>query len=113
MDKDSGTAHLLDNEPTIFLGCTGTELMTLAVVGLVSGIILGLILGIFTGIYLFVLVGGLVGLMSFIFKGGKKLGKAKEGFPDGYIGRVIDVWLCRHGLSEKFVVRHGYWRNRR
>lgn len=107
------TAHLLDSQPILFLGCSAEEIIGLGMAGLVTGLVVGIVAAILTGIWLLIIPFPIIFLALFIFKGGKKLGKAKEGFPDGYIGRAISVWMCKHGLSKKFVVRHGTWRIRR
>ncbi len=110
---NNDTAHLLDSKPILFLGCSAEEIMGLGLLGIVAGLVVGIVLAIMTGIWLLIIPFPIIGLAVFIFKGGKKLGKAKEGFPDGYIGRVIDIWMCEKKLSNKFVTRHGYWRIRR
>ena len=110
---NNDTAHLLDSQPILFLGCSAEEIMVLGMLGIVAGLVAGIVLAIITGIWLLIIPFPIIGLALFIFKGGKKLGKAKEGFPEGYVGRAINIWMCEHGMSKKFVVRHGYWRIRR
>jgi len=110
---NNDTAHLLDSQPTLFLGCTGEEIVGLGMLGILSGLVIGIVLAIITGIWLLIIPFPIICLAVFIFKGGQKLGKAKEGFPEGYIGRAISIWMCKHGLSKKFVVRKGHWRIRR
>ncbi len=107
------TAHLLDNEPIIFLDCTSSEIGLLALAGLAGGVVSGIVVALLFGTFLAFIPFPIFGLALGVFRGGKKLGKAKEGFPVGYISRLAGVWFCKSGLSKTYVVRTGYWGVRR
>jgi conjugative transfer region protein (TIGR03750 family) len=103
------TAHRIDKEPVLFLGCSGTEIMTLAVVGAVSGILLGLMVGVITGWWFLILPSIFIGAFTGVYKGGKYMMHKKEGKPEGYYGKIILSWLSDHGILHLFVKRTGYW----
>jgi conjugative transfer region protein (TIGR03750 family) len=113
------TADLIDLEPVLFLGCNNSEIQALALFGLFFGLLVGVIVVILTGVGLLVLPFLILGPMIIIYKGGKYLGKAKEGKPSGYYDRLIAVRFSALGISLPFlssyslVTRAGYWRNRR
>jgi conjugative transfer region protein (TIGR03750 family) len=111
--ESEDTAHLLDAEPPLFLGCSASDFTTLAGAGFAMGTVLGIIAWILSGIWLLILPCMLVMPMIVIFVGGKKLGKAKEGKPEGYYERMLAVTLKRFGLNKDLVTHVGYWRNRR
>ena len=112
-DEHNSTAHLLDNDPIIFLDCTGMEIGALAVGGLAVGIVLGIVAALLFGTFIAFIPFPIFGLALGVFRGGKKLGKAKEGLPGGYISRLISIGLCKLNLSQQFIVRVGYWGIRR
>jgi conjugative transfer region protein (TIGR03750 family) len=113
------TADQIDSEPVLFLGCNSSEIQSLAVVGFVIGIAFGLVVALLTGIFVLVLPFLILFPMITIYKGGKYLGKAKEGKPNNYYDRLIATRLSALGLrlpplSRNAVVTFtGYWRNRR
>jgi conjugative transfer region protein (TIGR03750 family) len=120
MEEQEGTAHHIDVEPTLFLGCGSSELLTLAVVGAVVGIVFGILVAILTGVFLLVLPFPVLVAMIAVYSGGKRLGKAKEGKPDGYYDRLIATKFATVpviskvlGFNGKYVIRTGHWRNRR
>lgn len=107
------TAHRIDKEPVLFLGCSGTEIMTLAVVGAISGILLGLLIGLITGWWFLILPSIFIGAFVGVYKGGKTMMRKKEGKPEGYYGKVILSWVSDQGLMNLFISRSGYWSIRR
>lgn len=112
-DEHNSTAHLLDNDPIIFLDCTGMEIGALAAGGLAAGIVTGIVIALLFGTFLAFIPFPIFGLALGVFRGGKKLGKAKEGLPNGYVTRLIRIGLCKIGFSKQFIVRVGYWGIRR
>ena len=107
------TAHLIDSEPILFLGCNSGEILTLAGLGFVIGLILGVVMALLTGLGLLVLPLLILLPIVAIYVGGKRLGKAKEGKPNGYYDRWIATKLNALGIGNAFVVRTGHWRNSR
>lgn len=91
-DKDT-TAHLIDSEPVLILGCTYTEILTLAGVGALIGFLLCLFIFGMLGFWLLSIPGLAFGAMIGVFSGGKRLGKKKEGKPDGYINKSILIFI--------------------
>jgi len=107
------TAYLIDSEPMLVLGCSGKELISLAFAGLVVGIIIGLLLALITGIWMLAVLPPVLVAPFFVYSGGKKLGRAKEGKPDGYFNRMLSVKLTKIGFINTYVLRTGFWRVRR
>ncbi|MEW8048425.1 MAG: DUF3487 family protein [Candidatus Thiodiazotropha sp.] len=113
MAVQEDTAHLIDTEPVLFLGCSSSEILTLAGLGFVIGLMIGGLIALFVGIWLLVLPFLILIPVIAIYYGGKRLGKAKEGKPNGYFDRLIAHRLNMIGLRNALVVRAGYWRNTR
>lgn len=107
------TAHLVDNEPVLMLGCNNTEIFTLAGVGFLTGLILGVLICIPIGQYVLIIPFPMLMTVFFVYFGGKKLGRAKEGKPDGYFNRFLLNTFCRLGWRSGFIQHKGYWRIRR
>lgn len=107
------TAHRIDREPVLFLGCSGAEIMLLAGSGAIAGLVVGLVVAILLGrliIFLpFVVVFGFIS----VWKGGAWLARQKEGKPDGYYNKYILSRLSNAGLLKLFVNRSGHWSMRR
>jgi len=114
MNKKDDTAHLIDTEPVLLLGCSGIEIMFLGAAGFVIALVVGVIvLSPFGMWFLAIPFGFLVALMVIVF-GGRRLGKAKEGKPDGYYNRYLRMKLSRVGIMKgTFVTYTGNWRIRR
>jgi len=107
------TAHLIDSEPILFLGCSSSEVLALAGAGFVMGLCIGGVVAMLSGIWLLVLPFLILVPVVTIYKGGRRLGKAKEGKPTGYYDRLIVARLNALGVGSSFVTRAGHWRNRR
>jgi conjugative transfer region protein (TIGR03750 family) len=107
------TAHLIDVEPVMILGCSNYEIMVLGAVGFSAALLLGLLLLAPFGLWLLSLPVAILSALGSIYFGGKKLGKAKEGKPNGYFNRALRMWLARYGLRNAYVRHQGYWRIRR
>jgi conjugative transfer region protein (TIGR03750 family) len=112
-DIPEDTANLIDAEPVLFLGCNNSEIMNLAGIGFLIGLFVGIVISVLIGIGILVLPFLIVVPMLTIYFGGKRLGKAKEGKPDGFYGRMIASKLNAMGFGNSFVTRSGYWRNTR
>jgi conjugative transfer region protein (TIGR03750 family) len=113
MEEPENTAHLIDVEPVLFLGCSNREILGLAVLGFVAGLGVGLIVAILAGIWLLVLPFLILFPVVSIYQGGKRLGKAKEGKPSGYYDRLLAAQLNQFGIGNSYISRAGYWRVRR
>ena len=113
MAEPENTAHLIDTEPVLFLGCSNREILGLAGLGFLIGLGLGLLVALVTGLWLLVLPFLILFPVVAIYQGGKRLGKAKEGKPSGYYDRLLATQLNQFGLGKTFVCRAGYWRIRR
>ena len=103
------TAHRIDKEPVLFLGCSGTEIFTLAIVGATSGLLLGVIVGIITSWWFLVLPCLFIGAFIGVYKGGKIMMHKKEGKPEGYYGKIILSWLSDQGILNLFIKHNGFW----
>ncbi len=107
------TAHLIDTEPVLILGCNSVEIMTLGVVGCVSGLMTGLLLLSPFGFWFLSVPFGLLAALATVVVGGRRLGKAKEGKPDGYYNRSLRMKLSAFGMKGGFITHIGPWRIRR
>lgn len=106
------TAHLIDVEPVLVLGCSGIELMSLAVAGFTGSLFVWLLVLAPFGYWFIAIPMALLTAMGVIYFGGQRLGKVKEGRPDGYFSRLIHSRLGRIGVGS--VISHtGYWGIRR
>lgn len=113
MDTKDDTAHLIDTEPVLLLGCNSIEILTLGLTGFVVELVFGVILLSPFGLWYLAVPFGFFSALAAIFFGGKRLGKAKEGKPDGYYNRLLSGKLASMGLRKGIITRTGYWRNRR
>jgi conjugative transfer region protein (TIGR03750 family) len=107
------TADKIDSEPILVLGCNSGEILNLAIFGFVVGLFIGTIVSIAFWIGFLVLPFLFIGPMLSIYFGGKYLGKAKEGKPDGYFHRLMFSQLSEMGIGQYFITRYGCWRNTR
>ncbi len=110
------TAHRIDREPVLFLGCSGTEITTLAALGFLSGIPIGIIVGIVSTKMFLIIPFPFAAAFLAVYYGGKRLGEMKEGKPDGYYARVIMSFLSARGFlwySNLYIKRDGHWGIRR
>ncbi len=103
------TAHRIDKDPVLFLGCSGTEIFSLAIAGALAGIVLGIIVGSVTGWWFLILPSIFIGAFAGVYKGGKAMMHKKEGKPEGYYGKIILSYLSDQGFLNLFVKRSGYW----
>ena len=113
MQEQETTAHLIDTEPMLFLGCSNGEILALAGVGFLVGLAIGLVVALLSGIGLLMLPFLIIVPVILIYWGGKRLGKAKEGKPNGYYDRLLATQLNRWGIGKSFINRPGYWSVRR
>ena len=112
-DLKEHTAHLIDNEPVLMLGCSNTEIFTLAGLGFGTGLILGLIFGVLFSQYVLIVPFPMLMTVISVYFGGKRLGRAKEGKPDGFFNRFLLNTFCRLGWRSGFVQHKGFWSIRR
>ena len=107
------TAHLIDVEPVLILGCNNFEIKVLGAVGFAAALLLSLLLLTPFGLWLLAVPMAILTALGSVYFGGKKLGKAKEGKPNGYFNRALRVQLARFGWKSSFVQHKGFWRIRR
>ena len=110
MNED--TAHLIDVEPVLILGCSGIELMGLGAVGFAGSLFLWLLVLVPFGFWFIAIPMALLTALGVIYFGGQRLGRMKEGRPDGYISRVIKSRLGQIGVGA-CIGHTGYWGIRR
>ena len=111
MDSQLETNELLPNrlnaEPSIFRGCSLSELMALVTMGgaaLVPGSII--VCGLFG--YLMMGVGiGLLLVIGWVFVGATVLQKLKRGRPQGYYQLRLRLWLEDFHLLHSQFIRQG------
>lgn len=87
--------------------------MTLGGGGFLVGLILGLILLSPFGFWFLSVPLGLLFALATVILGGRRLGKAKEGKPDGYFNRYLRMKMSRFGIKSSFITYTGLWRIRR
>ncbi len=109
-ERDDILAERLNVEPTIFKGCSSSELgMIVGVAALiwipVSLLLAGLMGAVTMGFGLAgVGVVGTVIMMVSLFQ------RLKRGRPDGYYQQQVSIWLADHGLRHsQFIRRSGSW----
>lgn len=109
-DREDILADRLNVEPTIFKGCSSSELGTIVVVAAliwlpVSLLLAGLMGAVTMGFGLAgVGVVGTVIVMAGLFQ------RCKRGRPDGYYQQQISIWLADRGLRRSpFIRRSGAW----
>ncbi len=113
------TAHLIDVEPVLILGCSGIELMGLAAVSFAGSLFVWLLVLAPFGFWVIAIPMALLTALGTVYFGGRALGKEKEGRPDGYFSRLINSRLGRIGsrlgrIGIGGVISHtGYWGIRR
>ncbi len=109
-DRDDILADRLNVEPTIFKGCSSSELGVVVVVAAliwlpVSLLLAGLMGAVTMG---FGLAG--VGVVGSVIVMASLLQRMKRGRPDGYYQQQISIWLSDHGLRRtRFIRRSGAW----
>ncbi len=108
--RDDILADRLNVEPTIFKGCSSSELGTIVGVAAliwlpVSLLLAGLMGAVTMG---FGLAG--VGVVGTVIVMAKLFQRLKRGRPDGYYQQQIIIWLADHGLRRTpFIRRSGSW----
>ncbi len=107
------TAHRIDREPVLFLGCTGTEIFVLVILGALAGALIGLVIAIITSWWFVILPTLFLGAFLGVYKGGKVFQQKKEGKPEGYYTRFILAALSDRGWLKVFIMRSGFWSLRR
>ena len=108
--RDDILADRLNVEPTIFKGCSSSELGIIvgvaALVWLPASLLLAGLMGAVTMGFGLAGVGvvGTVIAMATLFQ------RLKRGRPDGYYQQQAGIWLTEHGLRRSaFIRRSGAW----
>jgi hypothetical protein len=119
LNPDLATAHFLDRQPILFMGCTPKEVMfagAVAFFGGIGGLTFGFgLLGVVVGIrWLFWL--GALGLPAFPFVAGailKAIGRKKRGKPDGYYDLLLllarERLMVILGMRPDVILFAGRW----
>ena len=109
-DRDDILADRLNVEPTIFKGCSSSELGIIvgvaALIWLPVSLLLAGLMGAVTMGFGLAGVGvvGTVIVMATLFQ------RLKRGRPDGHYQQQISIWLEDHGLRRSpFIRRSGAW----
>lgn len=95
----------LNAEPSIFRGCSLSELMMLTIVGACIWIPFWII---FCGVIGYLMMGvgiGILSIIGWVFVGGTLLQKAKRGRPVGYYQLRIRLFLENKGLIKTGFIR--------
>ena len=108
--RDDILADRLNVEPTIFKGCSSSELGIIvgvaALVWLPASLLLAGLMGAVT--MGFGLAG--VGVVSTVIVMATLFQRLKRGRPDGYYQQQASIWLTDHGLRRStFIRRSGAW----
>lgn len=106
------TAHLIDVEPVLILGCSGVELIGLGIAGFVGSLFFWLLALAPFGYWYLSIPFGLLSALGSAYFGGRRLGRIKEGRPEGYFSRLIKSQMARVGLGS-CICHTGYWGIRR
>jgi len=94
IDYGEPLAQRLNSEPVIFHGCTSTELITLAIMSVVTWLpVGGIVGGVFIGSFPLGMGIAVVGILLTIFIVPKLFQKMKRGKPDGYYQVRIFIFL--------------------
>lgn len=100
----------LNAEPSIFRGCSLSELMMLTASGAMIWIPFWLVV---CGLFGFLMMGvgiGVLAIIVWVFFGGTFLQKAKRGRPIGYYQLRLRLWLEDRGLMKSGCIRRsGVW----
>lgn len=109
-DRDDILANRLNAEPSIFKGCSSSELGVIVGVAALIWLPVSLLLAWLMGAVTmgFGIAG--VGVVATVIAMATLFQRLKRGRPDGYYQQQIMIWLDDHGLRRSaFVRRSGAW----
>ncbi len=109
-ERDDILADRLNVEPTIFKGCSSSELGVIVVVAAVVWLPVSLVLaGLMGAVTMgFGLAG--VGVVGTVIVMASVLQRQKRGRPDGYYQQRVHIWLADFGIRPaRFIRRSGAW----
>ena len=100
----------LNDEPSVFKGCSVTELTTLAIVAGVLWLPISLLItAIFGAITMGFGIAG-VGVVGTVVLAAGRFQKLKSGRPNGFYLQQLRCWLDSRGIVKApFIRRSGYW----
>lgn len=95
----------LNGEPTIFRGCSLTELMGLAAIGAMIWIPFWIVVCAFLGIVMMGAGIGLLSIIAWVYVGGTLLQQLKRGRPMGYYSLKLRLMFADAGLCRAPFIR--------
>lgn len=109
-NRDDILADRLNVEPTIFKGCSSSELGIIVIVAALVWLPFSLLLaGLMGAVTMGFGMAG-VGVVGSVILGASLLQRLKRGRPDGYYQQQFAIWLADHGLRRtRFIRRSGAW----
>ena len=109
-NRDDILADRLNVEPTIFKGCSSSELGIIVIVAALVWLPVSLLLaGLMGAVTMGFGMAG-VGVVGSVIAGASLLQRLKRGRPDGYYQQQFAIWLSDHGLrGTRFIRRSGAW----
>ena len=103
-------ADRMNAEPSIFKGCSTSELLVIALAATVFWLPVSLLVGAMFGAITMGLGATGVGVVATVVVAASVFQKIKNGKPDGYYQQRTRIWLSERKLiSSKFVLRSGSW----
>ncbi|MDC0434760.1 TIGR03750 family conjugal transfer protein [bacterium] len=102
--EDSAILPRRMNEATIiFMGCTLSEVTTIAVISSIFWVIFSVVLGLMLGMAMSLLAGSILLIVGTVFLVCKFLGQTKAGKPTGYLAQRIAIKMQRKGLARSHL----------
>lgn len=103
-------ADRMNEEPSIFKGCSTTELLVIVVAATVFWLPVCMIVGLLFGAMVMGLGATGVCVVGTAVLGAGFFQKLKAGRPDGYYQQRLRIFLARNKLmSSPFILRSGAW----
>jgi len=111
-DEHSLLGERLNAEPTVFRGCTASELVTLVIIAAALWLPLGLVTGLLLGKLAVGMAFGIVALVGTLFVVPTLFHVIKRGKPDGHYQIQLRILAAHYGLffiKSDYVLRSGVW----
>jgi len=100
----------LDEEPVVFKGLTGSEIIVIAIAAAVVWLPLCLLVAWMVGFFIAGIGISVVMIVATVMLTPKYVTKLKENKPDGYLQHTVALWLHAKGLRRcRFIIREGQW----
>lgn len=108
--NEERVADRMNEEPSIFKGCSTSELLVIVVVAAAFWLPVCLIVGLLFGAITMGLGATGVCVIATVVLGAGIFQKLKSGRPDGYYQQLFRIFLAeRKIMSSPFVIRSGTW----